>query len=226
MCFSPEADLVTGVTVGVIGIDAMRHVARPRELVFAAVPLVLGVHQLDEVLVWWGQQGHVPASWNNATIGIYLLIAFLLPTIVPLAILGIEPPGIRQNLISLFAVVGIGVSAILATHVLIGPIGAVIEGHHLAYSANLGGPAVPLTILYVITTCGSLLAAGDRRMVIYGVTNLVVVANLAWLTVSGLTSLWCAWAALTSVAVAAYLRHLRALDETGQAGVIGPLSAA
>lgn len=226
MCFSPEADLVTGVAVAVIGTDAMRHVARPRELLFAAVPLILGVHQLDEVFVWWGLQGHVSASWNGATLDIYLVIAFLLPAVIPLAILGIEPAGPRRRLMTIFAVVGSCVSAILLGYVVRGPNSAEIIGHHISYGANLGGAAVVLTVVYVMTTCGSLLAAGDRRLMLYGAGNLIVVANLAWLTVSGLTSLWCAWAAVTSVAVAAYLRRMRAVERIDRAPAVRPRPAA
>lgn len=31
MCFSPEADLTTGVIAGAIGIDALRHASRPQQ---------------------------------------------------------------------------------------------------------------------------------------------------------------------------------------------------
>ena len=37
-------------------------------------------------------------------------------------------------------------------------------------------------------------------------SNLLAVVLLVWLTVGGLTSLWCVWAAITSVAIDLYLR--------------------
>ena len=228
MCFSPEADLVAGVAVSAIGIDAVRHVAHPRELVFAAVPLLLGVHQLDEMFVWWGLQGHVSESWKGATVAIYLAIAFLLPVVVPAAIIGIQPPGMRRQVMMVFLLLGSGVTAILLGAVARGPIGAEIVGHHISYSAHLGDAAAPVTVLYVVATCGSLLASGDRRLVLFGAANLVVVTILAWLTVSGLTSLWCAWAAVTSVALAAYVRRVRELERSRGGGVgtetAGPLA--
>ena len=228
MCFSPEADLVAGVAVSAIGIDAVRHVAHPRELVFAAIPLLLGVHQLDEMFVWWGLQGDVPESWEGATVAIYLSIAFLLPLVVPAAIIGIQPPGMRRRVMSVFFLVGLGVSAVLLAAVARGPIGAEIVGRHISYSANLGDAAAPITVLYVVATCGSLLASGDRRLVLFGAANLVVVTFLAWLTVSGLTSLWCAWAAITSVALAAYVRRVRDAERSAgggpRTGTTGPVA--
>ena len=49
--------------------------------------------------------------------------------------------------------------------------------------------------------------SSDRLIVLFGVSNLVAVMVLAWLTVGGLTSLWCVWAAVTSVAIDVYLRR-------------------
>ena len=60
MCFSPEADLVAGVVVSGVGIDALRHVKQTREYPLASLPLLLGVHLLVEVYVWWGEAGRVP----------------------------------------------------------------------------------------------------------------------------------------------------------------------
>ena len=48
--------------------------------------------------------------------------------------------------------------------------------------------------------------ASDRWIRDFGVSNLLAVGLLAWLTVGGLASLWCVWAAITSVAIDLYLR--------------------
>ena len=44
MCFSAEADLVTGVVVGAIAIDALRHVRQPSDRALAAIPAILAGH--------------------------------------------------------------------------------------------------------------------------------------------------------------------------------------
>lgn len=41
MCFSAEADIVTGVAVGVVGVDCLRHVSDRRELPLASLPLLI-----------------------------------------------------------------------------------------------------------------------------------------------------------------------------------------
>jgi hypothetical protein len=94
-------------------------------------------------------------------------------------------------------------SLVLLGHV--GPIHASVEGHHIEYSLFIPGGA-SISILYVIATCGALLMASDRWIRDFGVSNLLAVGLLVWLTVGGLTSLWCVWAAMTSVAIDLYLR--------------------
>ena len=99
MCFSAQADLVGGAVVGGIGVDVLRHVkGRRRYLPLAALPLLLGLHQIDEAFVWWGLQGHVSSAVGTAAIWIYLLFAFVvLPMYVPLALLVMEPSATRRK---------------------------------------------------------------------------------------------------------------------------------
>ncbi len=93
MCFSPEGDLVGGIVVAAIGIDAVRHLHRRNDhIALAAFPLLLGLHQIDEAFVWWGLQGVVPHEVGRVAMWTYLVIAFVvLPLFVPLVILLLEP---------------------------------------------------------------------------------------------------------------------------------------
>ena len=86
-----------------------------------------------------------------------------------------------------------------------GPIDAAVVGHHIAYSVDIPGGAA-IGVLYVVATCGALLMSSDRWIRYFGVSNVAAVVVLVWLTVGGLTSLWCVWAAVTSVAIDLFLR--------------------
>ena len=205
MCFSAGADLVVGLAVGSIGIDALRHVRRADELPLAALPVVLAAHQLIESFVWWGLEGRLPdAVWRPA-LWVYLVIAFgVLPVLLPVAVRALEPEENRPRLG--FVALGVGVAAVLTFAVLRGPVEAVIEGHHIAYRVDLwrGGVVVAL---YVVATCGPLLVSAHNHVRWFGAVNLVAVLLLAWVSTSGLISLWCGWAAVTSVAIAVHLRY-------------------
>ena len=75
MCFSPGADVVVGGIVVGIGADALRRVQEPKQILLASLPLLFGLHQIDEAFVWLGLQGHVPESVERVGIWVYLLFA-------------------------------------------------------------------------------------------------------------------------------------------------------
>lgn len=210
MCFSPQADLVGGLVIGGIGVDVFRHVnGRRGHLALAALPLVLGLHQIDEAFVWWGLQGHVSATVGHVATWIYLLLAFVvLPTYLPLAVLALEPAGRRRQAMVVFAVLGAVVSIVLLAAMIRGPVEATLGHNHLGYKTDLSA-GVLVVAAYVLATCGSLILSGYRDIAIFGIVNLIAVAVLAKLTIDGFASLWCGWAALSSAAFAIHLRYGR-----------------
>src|SRR5882757_2800778 len=110
MCFSPEADLVVGGMVVAIGVDALRHVREPKQILVASLPLLFGLHQVDEAFVWLGLQGHISESIERVGVWIYLLFALAaLPALVPVAVFAVERSPVRRRLIGTFAALGIAV---------------------------------------------------------------------------------------------------------------------
>ena len=118
MCFSAEMDLVAGITITVVGMDAARHVTHRSQIALASIPLLFGIHQLIETLVWWDLEGRVSSCTGDAATWLYLLIALsLVPIAVPLA----------------FVTLGLGRSAAFDRLCL--AIGCGVEPHRVA-----GGP--------------------------------------------------------------------------------------
>jgi hypothetical protein len=210
VCFSPQADILGGLVITAIGVDVLVHArGRRQHLALAALPLVLGLHQLDEAFVWWGLQGHVSTTVGHVATWIYLLVAFvLLPTYLPLAVLALEPAGRRRRAMLAFVALGVAVSAILLAAMLRGPVVATLGHDHLGYETDLRAGAL-VVALYVLATCGSLILSGYQDIAIFGIVNLVAVAVLAKLTIDGFASLWCGWAAFSSGAFAIHLRYGR-----------------
>lgn len=207
MCFSPEGDLAGGLVVTAIGIDACRHLrGRNDHLLLATMPLVLGAHQLDESLVWWSLQGHLPHSLGRVAMWIYLVIAMVVvPVLVPLAIWRIQPTSRRRWIVTPFLVLGVGVATVLLITMARGPVSVRLGSYHLAYSIGLRN-GVLVVGLYVLATCGSLLCSGYRDIAVFGIANLVAVIILARLTADGFASLWCFYAAIASGAITLHMR--------------------
>lgn len=219
MCYSAGADLVGGVVLGAVGLDAARHVRqRGDHLAIAALPLLLALHQLDEAFVWWGLQGRVSALVGQIATWTYLLFAFVvLPVYVPWSVRAIEPPGRRRSLMGLFAGLGVLVSVALLAAMLRGPVTAALGDRHIAYGTGLRAGGI-VVAAYVTVTCGAVVFSGHRHLAVFGLVNLVAVVVLARLAVDGFASLWCGWAAVTAVIIAL---HLRRDDAPGAVGPIG-----
>jgi hypothetical protein len=209
MCFSPEADFVVGGIVVAIGVDALRHVHEPKQILCGSLPLLFGLHQVDEAFVWLGLQGHVSEAIERVGVWTYLLFALAaLPALVPLAVFTVERSDVRRRLVGALAALGIAVGVSLGVAVFRGSVNAVIDGNHIAYDVSALRQGGQLTALYVVAACGALLLSSYRDIRLLGVLNLIAVPFLMWMTVSGFISLWCFWAAIVSVLIDVHLRRV------------------
>jgi hypothetical protein len=216
VCFSPEGDLVGGLVITAIGVDACLHLrGRPEYRLIAPFPILLGLHQLDETFVWWQLQGHVSHDIGVVAMWIYLLFAFVvLPTLVPTMVLLLEPRD-RRRVIAPFLALGVVTSAVLLETMISGHPSAKLGSYHVAYTIGLQHGMVIIG-LYIAATCGSMLASGLRNVVRFGAVNLVAVIVLARLCANGFTSLWCFYAAVASAAIALHMRFAKSPQRIGR----------
>jgi hypothetical protein len=223
MCYSPEADVIAGLVVGAVGVDALRHVDDRRFLPLAAVPLVLAAHQLIEAVAWWGLQDRVPETAGDAAASIYLIIALgIVPILVPYAVMRSEPLPGRRSAIVPFVVLGVCVSVVMLAALVVNPHNAAIEGRYIAYNVTLPAGGL-LTGFYAVAVCTPLLLSSHRRLVLFGMVNVPAFLVLSALLSAGLISLWCIWAAVSSLVVA---RLLRGAESSKPIGSSRPITAA
>ncbi len=207
MCFSLEADLVVGLSLLPVGVLALREVRHSREIPFAALPLLFALHQLVETVVWAGAEGTVSASVQNAAAHAYVIFALpVLPTLVPLAVLLLEPRGARLR-VAPFVLLGLVVSAYFTVAVIDGPITVEMDPRALVYGVDLSNGFL-WSVLYVVATVGPSVLSGYPSIVAFGLLNLLGLVVVGTLYVTAFTSLWCVYAACTSVLVLVHM-HLR-----------------
>ncbi|MEU6066822.1 MULTISPECIES: DUF6629 family protein [Streptomyces] len=197
MCWSATADLVAGTGVAAVGVACVARVRRSRDLPLAALPLLLGAHQIVESMVWEAGGGSGPATVVWAVIALPLLAVY-----VPVAVVCAAPRQARPRLI-LPLTVGVLTGAVLLYAVATGPVTAEIRGRTVGYAVHLSHPQL-LVAGYLLATVGSLLLAGDRRLVVLGIV--VAVGALVCWTLWRLefVSTWCALAAVCSVVLLAW----------------------
>ena len=206
MCFSAEADFAVAAVVAPVGVATVRAVARPQDLLLAALPLLLALHQLTEGVVWLGLQGDAPGGLRDAATRAYLAFAqVVLPVIAPLGILLAEPERRRRAWMSALLVGGAVVAARFAWILTSNPVGARALDHVIVYDTDWQFGYVTAAG-YVLVTCGPALIASSRLLRWFGVANLAALLLASGVRYGAVTSIWCVDAALISVLVLLHFR--------------------
>jgi hypothetical protein len=211
VCFSAAADLVAGAVLLPVAVLSLREVRHPRELLFAALPLLFALHQLTEALVWLRIDGHdAPLSLAQGATTAYVAFAMcVLPWLFPLSVLLLEPRRDRLR-VAPFVCLGALVAAVMAVQVLSAPITVVPHPHALEYVTGLRNGDV-MAVAYVVAVISPALLSGYRSVVAFGVVNLVGLLVVAVVYVEAFASLWCVYAALTSCLVVLHMVRRRSL---------------
>jgi hypothetical protein len=199
-------DAVAGTVVTLIGVDALRHVRSPKHVPLAAIPLLLGVHQLIETAVWLNLQGHLSDAWGRpATIAYAFIALAFVPFFVPYAFLRADLVKWRSVAVGCLALGtvagGLGLWGLARM-----PVGACIVGHHIDYSGHVPAGTIQFCI-YLVATMLPALVGRSQLLRLFGGLNVLAVAGLIWLQEDAVTSLWCVWAAITSVVIDVWVRR-------------------
>lgn len=217
MCFSIEADVVAGLALVPVGVFSLREVKQWNEVPFAALPLLFAGHQLVEAIVWAGADGDVSQGAMHVATLVYLGFALVvLPTLVPLAVLLLEPRRARAR-VAPFTALGLVVSLALLRGMLTEQVVVVVHPHSLGYQTGVSNGAL-WSILYVVAVIGPAVLSGYRSIVAFGIVNLIGLSVFAVLYTQVFASVWCVYAAAASVLVAVHMFLRRRLTDADRLG--------
>ncbi|MFB7993261.1 DUF6629 family protein [Streptomyces sp. NPDC056002] len=195
MCWSATADLVAGTAIAAVGAVCVARTVRarrPRDLPLAALPLLLGAHQIVESVLWRSGGGTGSATLAWAVIALPVLALW-----VPVGVVCAAPRCARGRLLIPLAA-GAVTAAGLAYALVTRTVTAEVRGHTVGYA--LGLPHAGLLVAgYLLATVGSLLLSADRGLVLLGVLVAVGAAVCVALWRWEFVSTWCAFAAVCSV---------------------------
>jgi hypothetical protein len=205
MCFSAQASFVTAGITGAIGIITLARVNEPRELPFAATPLLFAFQQTVEGLLWLNLPNAPDGSLTTVLTFLYLFFAEAFwPLHAPLAIWLIEPSVHRRNLMVVCLGVGAGVGVYLLWWLLGHPHIATIQDGHIVYVTEYRHIDA-VGVAYLAATGLPLLLSSQRTVVVLGaivIAGLVVAYAFYW---EAFVSVWCFFAAASSVVILCHL---------------------
>jgi len=209
MCFSASADFTAAAVIGSVGVATLREVKHPRELLFASLPCLFALHQFTEGFVWLGFDGNLSPSVTHAAGAAYVLFAQgLLPLLMPLSVLLLEPTRHKQRELLGFAILGGALTLYLLWGLIAYPVNISVQQNSIVYT-NLITTTTTVAVLYVFATCGSLFFSGFRDLIILAWANLIGLLVVMEIRRYAFTSIWCAYAAVVSVIIYAFFRRSR-----------------
>ena len=161
MCFSAAASFVAGTSLSAIGVATLRRAETKTEVPFAAIPLLFGIQQLTEGVIWLTFRHDAPLLKQSMT---YVYSGFshvLWPIYVPFAMSFMETARWRTRAFSAFQAAGLLVGLYLLYSIVTRPIVAELIGRHIVYqSPHFYLPTVIL--LYLAATCVSCFFSSHR----------------------------------------------------------------
>ena len=195
--------------MGAIGVATLTEVKHRRELLLAAVPCLFALHQFTEGFVWLGLDHRLsPLVAHDAGAAFVLYAQGLLPFLLPLSVLLIEPTLRRRRRMLGFLILGTALALYILWGLIAYPLQVFVRGHGIVYLNEMTSLTV-IAVLYVIATCGALLFSGFRDLVVLGWVNLAGLVMVIVVKSYAFTSLWCAYAAAVSVIIYFFFRRSR-----------------
>ena len=200
MCFSATASFSAGAVLLGLGALTLKSARRPRELLYAAIPLLFAIQQLSEGVIWLTFRYEAP-QFNTVMTHVYSFFSHVLwPVYVPLAVLLIEAPGWRRQALLAFVATGIAVGAYLLYTLVAFPVVSRPTGQHIEYVSPHFFAAVVMT-LYLLSTTVSPILSTHRFVMIFGVLALLSFGAVYFFYAIWFISVWCFFAALLSAVV-------------------------
>ncbi|MBF8281056.1 MAG: hypothetical protein HW383_829 [Candidatus Magasanikbacteria bacterium] len=197
MCFSATASFVAGTALTAVGVVTIKKAKRKSELPFAMIPLLFGLQQLTEGLVWLSFRFPAPLL-NAVTTNVYSLFAFMLwPIFMPFAVRSLETVPWRKKLLFFFQLIGLAVGAYFLFFHLQSPATSQIINKSIVYSAPHFYYLLAI-VFYFSATCISTLFSSHKLVNLLGVLVIIsAITTYRFYTVS-FVSVWCFFAAILS----------------------------
>jgi hypothetical protein len=199
MCFSATASFAAGVALSGLGVATVKEVERKADIPFAMIPLLFGVQQIIEGMLWLSFRFDVP--WLNVTTT-YLFILFshvLWPIFVPFAVGLLETVIWRKKVIALFLITGIAVGLYNLYFIVKYPVISEVMCNIVYVLPNFNN--LQVLAVYVAATCAACFFSSHKMINLFGFLALLLFAVAFWFYTVAFFSVWCFFAAVLSAVI-------------------------
>jgi hypothetical protein len=206
MCFSASASFIAGGVLSAVGVVTLKKTEKKSEIPFASIPLLFGIQQIIEGVIWLTFHNHAP-ELNIIMTFIYSVFSHVLwPIFVPLSIMLLESVRWRKKVMFTLWIGGTVVGLYLFYNLFAFPITSRVGNHHIAYlSPHFYIYAV--MGLYVAATCVSTMFSSHKLIRFFGVMALAAFTVSYLFHKVSLISVWCFFAAALSIIIYGYFKY-------------------
>ena len=205
MCFSATASFISGTALCVIGIATLKQIKVSVEVPFALIPLLFGIQQLTEGVIWLTFSHDRPLLSQIMTYLYSLFSHVLWPIYLPFAIGLMEAVSWRKKTIFAFGAAGVIAGLYLLYFIIASPMVAEVAGRHIVY-VSPHFYVVPIMLLYLAATCVSCFFSSHGFVKLFGVLMLLSFITAYIVHITALVSIWCFFAAILSLLIYLYFR--------------------
>ena len=206
MCFSTSASFIAGGILSGVGIVTLKKTEEKAEIFFASIPLLFGIQQIIEGVIWLTFRNHAP-ELNSVMTFIYSIFSHVLwPIFVPLSIMLLETVPWRKKVMFTLWIGGTVVGLYLFYNLFAYPITSRVEDHHIVYFS----PHFYIyTVMgfYVAATCVSSMFSSHKMIKLFGVMALAAFTISYLFYKISLVSVWCFFAAILSIIIFGYFKY-------------------
>lgn len=199
------ASVTAGTVLSIAGVATVTLARRRADFPLALVPLLFGLQQLVEGVVW-ASVSRDDLTLNRASTLVYTLFSHVLwPALVPLAILRVELVAWRKRVLVASLVLGVVVGLEGLSLVLRGP------GHSYACGGSIRYemPQVSFIVLYLIATCVGTMFSSHLPLRIMGASALGLALLSLGLYAAFFVSVWCFFSAILASMLLVHFWSLR-----------------
>jgi hypothetical protein len=208
MCFSATASFTSWAILIVAWVFTLKQVKSKSSLAFASIPLLFGIQQFIEGLVWlsfWSLIFHLTVTYA------FVFVAYVFwPIYVPISIWLIEKDPERKKMLWLISAIWALVGIYLFVRILIWPVVSTIISNSICYQVPVIFP-LPSFILYLVATCWWSIISSSKKIRVFWTATLFsfFIAHIFY--PETLFSVWCFFSAALSLLIYIHMKDLKAI---------------